>query len=251
MKICQRTIGTQSEIDDLARKDKDQPVEKDVRDNEPDAASKKQALAAAKTIVTAGDEANRHPSEIMPALWALTVYKGVRGFSFVPYDVDSFKIYLHGSKKEVEPTDGEYDVDEIKNKDADDNEPIDKSNKNREEKNKTNIIKEEVELAGHTTDWSEMTQKEKNAFKHSYSRHQLELDLPNFKESNASHYQELFNRKVTEIRNTGRHDFFISKELLNGALEVVHRTEPVIDGKKYFYYETINEHFISAGEMSK
>lgn len=106
----QKGTGTQSEIDDLIRKDKNQPVEKEVRDNEPDAASKKQAMAAAKTIVTAGDEANRHPSEIMPALWALTVYKGVRGFSFVPYDVDSFKIYLHGSKKEVQSQLGEYNI---------------------------------------------------------------------------------------------------------------------------------------------
>lgn len=104
----QKGTGTQSEIDDLIRKDKDQPIEKEVRDNEPDAASKKQAMVAAKAIVTAGDEANRHPSEIMPALWALTVYKGVRGFSFVPFDVDSFKIYLHGSKKEVNSQLGEY-----------------------------------------------------------------------------------------------------------------------------------------------
>lgn len=80
-------------------KDKNHPIEDDIKDSEPDAASKKQAMGLAKNSVTAGDEANRHPTEIMPSLWALTVYKGVRGFRFVPLDADSFEIYMHGSKK--------------------------------------------------------------------------------------------------------------------------------------------------------
>lgn len=46
----------------------------------------------------------------MPALWALTVYKGVRGFSFIPLGSNSFEIYMHGSKKRIKPKDGDYDV---------------------------------------------------------------------------------------------------------------------------------------------
>jgi hypothetical protein len=47
----------------------------------------------------------------MPALWALTVYKGVRGFSFLPTGADKFQFYLHGSKEEMNPQDGVYDVE--------------------------------------------------------------------------------------------------------------------------------------------
>lgn len=106
----QKGTGTESEIDELAKKDSNEPIEDDVNDSEADAAAKKQAMALAKDIVTAGDEGNLHPTEIMPALWALTVYKGVRGFSFVPLDAESFEIYLHGSKKRIPPKDGEYDL---------------------------------------------------------------------------------------------------------------------------------------------
>jgi RHS repeat-associated protein len=102
-------------------------------------------------------------------------------------------------------------------------------------------------MAGHKVPWSEMTQKQRNAFRHSYDRHKTELGLPNFKESNPSHYQNLFNERVTQIRNAGIGSFNYSQELVNGRMQTVLRAEPVISGTKYFYYETLNGVFISAG----
>jgi len=102
---------------------------------------------------------------------------------------------------------------------------------------------------GHIMPWEKMLYKERQAFKHSYGRHKTELELPNFQESNASYYQNLFNAKVTEIRNAGANSFFNAREFADGVMTNVKRTEPVIDGKKYFYYETINQKFISAGLM--
>ena len=38
-----------------------------------------------------------------------------------------------------------------------------------------------------------------------------------------------------------------SNELVNGVVTKVIRTEPVIDGIKYYYYETMGGQFVSAG----
>jgi len=55
--------------------------------------------------------------------------------------------------------------------------------------------------------------------------------------------------KVNKIRSAGVGSFFKSKELVNGIKINVLRTEPVISGQKYYYYETIKGKFISAGKM--
>ncbi len=112
LKGSQKGTGTDAEIDDLAKKDKNQKIEDDIKDGEPDADAKRAAMKQAKVIVTVGDVAGKHPAEIMSALWALTVFKGVRGFSFTPLNATDFEIYMHGSKKRVKPKDGKYDVKE-------------------------------------------------------------------------------------------------------------------------------------------
>jgi hypothetical protein len=111
------------------------------------------------------------------------------------------------------------------------------------------IVLSKQTQSGHTTPWSQMSKAEQNAFKHSYSRHHKELGLPNFRESQAAHYQTLFNNKVTMLRNEGMGGFFESMELVHGRLQKVYRTEPIINGKRYYFYETVEGQFISAGQI--
>ena len=115
----------------------------------------------------------------------------------------------------------------------------------------TNVAKggQAGKVFGHTTEWSLMTSAEKRAFQHSYSRHADELGLPNWKESQAEQLRNLFNSRATEIRNAGKNNFFNTQELVNGIPTTVNRTEPIINGQKYFYYETLDEKFISVGKM--
>ena len=104
-------------------------------------------------------------------------------------------------------------------------------------------------IQGHTTPWAMMTKAEMKAFQHSYSRHAAELGLPNWSQSKGAGLQELFNREVTIIRNAGANGFFRSQELVNGVRITVNRTNPVINGQRYFYYETRQGKFVSAGKM--
>ncbi|MDR2234977.1 MAG: hypothetical protein LBE92_02530 [Chryseobacterium sp.] len=83
-----------------------------------------------------------------------------------------------------------------------------------------------------------MTNAERRAFQHSYSRHAKEFDLPNWSQFQAEINQELFNNAVTNVKAAGVKGFFNSRELINGVKTTVNRTEPVINGQKYYYYET-------------
>lgn len=107
----------------------------------------------------------------------------------------------------------------------------------------------EILRVGHTTPWSQMTRAERKAFQHSYSRHASEFNLPNWSQSQADILQELFNNAVTNVRAAGVKGFFNTQELLNGVKTTVNRTEPIIHGQKYYYYETQGGKFISAGKM--
>ncbi|WPV63880.1 RHS repeat-associated core domain-containing protein [Chitinophaga sp. LS1] len=106
---------------------------------------------------------------------------------------------------------------------------------------------------GHTVPFAQMTAAEKEAFQHSYNRHEKELLLPVWKGSmlKASENQVFFNDAVSNIRAAGLEQggFFRSRELLDNVKIDVNRTEPVINGVKYFYYETLDGEFISAGRM--
>lgn len=102
---------------------------------------------------------------------------------------------------------------------------------------------------GYSTSWSKMDVAERRAFQHSYSRHSQELGLPNWQQSKAEVLRGLFNEKVSSIREAGAKNFFQTTEWVNGAKTTVNRTEPIINGQKYFYYETLQGKFISAGTM--
>lgn len=52
---------------------------------------------------------------------------------------------------------------------------------------------------------------------------------------------------MTNVRNAGIKGFLNSQELLNGVKTTVNRTEPIIHGQKYYYYETLDGKFISEG----
>lgn len=105
------------------------------------------------------------------------------------------------------------------------------------------------QMKGHLTEFSTMTKAEKRAFQHSYSRHHKELGLPKWKESDAESLRAAFNDKVTEIREAGANNFFQSTELVKGQRVTVNRTEPIINGQQYYYYETQQGEFVSAGTM--
>jgi RHS repeat-associated protein len=104
-------------------------------------------------------------------------------------------------------------------------------------------------IFGHLTPFAQMTKVERRAFQHSYSKHASEFELPNWSQSKASELQTAFNDAVTNVRSAGANDFFKSQEWVNGVKSTVNRTEPVINGQKYYYYETPQGQFISAGKM--
>jgi len=103
-------------VQELARRDRDTPVDDRVRGNDPEAANKQAALVAAKGIVAKGDAANIHPSGIMPQLWALTTFPGVRGFSFDPVfgRPGHFEVYMHGSKYRLTGKGKDYNINQEK-----------------------------------------------------------------------------------------------------------------------------------------
>ncbi len=108
---------------------------------------------------------------------------------------------------------------------------------------------ESTKEVGHLTPWSQMTKAEARAFQHSYSRHGSELGLPNWAQTRAVELQGLFNNTVSNIRNAGSSGFFRSQEIVNGVRTTVNRTEPILNGQKFYYYETLQGKFISAGKM--
>ncbi|MBZ4396818.1 polymorphic toxin-type HINT domain-containing protein [Myxococcus sp. AS-1-15] len=105
-----------------------------------------------------------------------------------------------------------------------------------------------VPIIGHATPWAAMTQAEKNAFKHSYSRHGAELGLPNWSEKNAAKLQQQFNSVVGHIRATGTQLAGPIYKPWNGQSVKVNFFESTLHGTKYYYYEdTVSGRFISAG----
>lgn len=78
--------------------------------NDPNFNSKLLAKSIATGIVTLGASTNKHPQQIMPELWGLTILKGVRGFSYQSIGSGYFKIFIHGSKDEIKPKSGKYKI---------------------------------------------------------------------------------------------------------------------------------------------
>ena len=91
-----------------------------------------------------------------------------------------------------------------------------------------------------------MTASARKAFQHSYSRHAGELGLPSWSQKNAAALQKQLNEVVGYIRNNGRLTTGIRKPF-NGQSVEVNFWEATFHGSRYYYYETLNGQFISAG----
>ncbi len=103
-----------------------------------------------------------------------------------------------------------------------------------------------VKNFGHTTPWAQMTDAQRKAFQHSYSRHAQELGLPQWSQKNAENLRQQFNNIVGYIRENGSQIPGIQKPF-NGQSVAVNFFEATFHGTKYYYYETLTGLFISAG----
>ena len=93
-----------------------------------------------------------------------------------------------------------------------------------------------------------MSKAQREAFQHSYTRHGPELGLPNWRQKNAEALQNQFNNIVGHVRNNGTKLPPGIKKPFNGESVDVNFYEGVFNGIKYYYYETLNGIFISAGK---
>lgn len=125
--------------------------------------------------------------------------------------------------------------------------PKDEPSGNSSKDKKSTIAGKDGKI-GHTTPWDKMTKAEKRAFQHSYSRHAKELGLPNWSQKNAEALRQQFNNRVGQIRNNGTKVKNPPKKPFNGKSVEVNMFEQTVGGKKYYYYETLDGKFISAGE---
>ncbi len=110
---------------------------------------------------------------------------------------------------------------------------------------------------GHAKPWNQMTRAEQRAFQHSYSRHAQELGLPAWAESNAEALRQQFNATISRIRENAQRVSMqykphgIKGSGVSGASEPVRffqYSDP--SGTRFYYYETLDGKFISAGRMS-
>ena len=100
---------------------------------------------------------------------------------------------------------------------------------------------------GHATPWEQMTATERRAFQHSYSRHAQELGLPAWSQKNAEALRKQFNNIVEYIRTNGIKIPNPPKKPFNGQSVNVNFYEVTFNGVRYYYYETLDGIFISAG----
>lgn len=100
---------------------------------------------------------------------------------------------------------------------------------------------------GHSTPWSQMTKPQRKAFQHSYSRHGAELGLPKWSQKNAATLQEQFNKIVGHIKTHGTQISGVKKPFNSKSVDV-NFYEATLNGTKYYYYETLQGLFISAGK---
>jgi len=104
-----------------------------------------------------------------------------------------------------------------------------------------------VPKIGHSTPWTQMTAAERKAFQHSYSRHAQELGLPAWSQKNAEALRQQFNNMVDYIRTNGTKSPNPPKKPFNGQSVDVNFYEATFNGIRYYYYETLDGIFISAG----
>jgi hypothetical protein len=111
---------------------------------------------------------------------------------------------------------------------------------------------------GHATPWDQMTPVEKNAFKHSYSRHSTELGLPSWAETKAEALRQQFNARVGEIRANAQNVWRTNMPYGERGSGVPTGSVPVRwfeftdpGGVHWYYYETLEGKFVSAGRVTK
>ncbi|MBX3423828.1 MAG: hypothetical protein KF752_19910 [Pirellulaceae bacterium] len=93
-----------------------------------------------------------------------------------------------------------------------------------------------------------MTAAQRRAFQHSYSRHAQELGLPAWSQKNAEALRTQFNNIDGYIRENGTKIPNPPKKPFNGQSVDVNFYEAWFNGTKYYYYETLDDIFISAGK---
>ncbi|MCA1673477.1 MAG: hypothetical protein LC799_15195, partial [Actinobacteria bacterium] len=108
---------------------------------------------------------------------------------------------------------------------------------------------------GHAKPWSAMTPAERKAFQHSYDRHRADFNLPNWSGKNAESLRQQFTAECAAIRANAQRITVEYKPVgvkgsgVSGGIEPVrffHYTKP--DGTRWYYYETLNGRFVSAGK---
>ena len=104
-----------------------------------------------------------------------------------------------------------------------------------------------VPKIGHATPWDQMTAAERRAFQHSYSRHANELGLPSWSQKNAENLRQKFNLVVEYIRSNSTKIVNPPKKPFNGQSVNVNYYDASFHGVQYYYYETLEGTFISAG----
>jgi len=107
---------------------------------------------------------------------------------------------------------------------------------------------------GHPKPWIEMSRDEQKAFQHAYSRHASELGLPPWSQRNAESLRQQFNAAAGNIRQNAQRVTMTNKPfgIKGGGAPAV--SEPVRffeytdpGGVVYYYFETLEGRFISAG----
>ena len=107
---------------------------------------------------------------------------------------------------------------------------------------------------GHAKPWNRMTRAEQRAFQHSYSRHAHEFGLPPWRQSNAEALRQQFNAQIASIRANAQRITVKYKPVGIMGGGVPGSSQPVRffeytnpSGVRYYYYETLNGKFVSAG----
>ena len=100
---------------------------------------------------------------------------------------------------------------------------------------------------GHPVNWDAMSAQQRRAFQHSYTRHGSELGLPNWRQGNAEELRVLFNERVASLRSPESY-IDVRRKPFNGASVDVNYFKSIENGIRYYYYETLDGVFISAGE---
>ena len=102
--------------------------------------------------------------------------------------------------------------------------------------------------------WDDMSPDERKAFQHTYSRHAGELGLPNFKQSNAEQHRQQFNNVAGYIKDNATSVQTVNKLVgikgsgVPATSQQVRFYEATFHGTRYYYYETLDGRFVSAGK---